>query len=184
MKFELVNLTSVELELYNVDPISANGTKLIYDSLNVVENLGEYAQEYKINNLSQLVNEGKLGVKWNDYLIDSQYGLDRLKYEFDFYYNNIIRDKYLKADFLRKKRQLVVSYLQFSGSSVQVVRDLLDHYKSELELYIQGGTNDLSIAVENETTQPFLTYLNIVVGVIPYTNDLETIKDSILRNIK
>ena len=184
MKFELVNLTEQELTLYNLDNIEANGTNLIYHSLSIIDNMEDFWAEYKINTFDILINEGKLGIKWNDYLLNDEYSSSRLNYEMDFYSLNRITDKYVKADWLRKKRQLVISYLEYTGSEYQLVRDLLDRYQHEIEMYILGGTTDLRDVVNNESDPTFLDYLNTVVGVIPYTQQLETVKDSILRNIK
>lgn len=184
MKLELVNLTNQELVLYNLDNIEANGTNLIYHSLYLSDRMEDFYAENKINNFTILINEGKLGISWNDYLLNSEYSLKRLKYEMDYYTQNRITDKYTKAEWLYKKRQLFISYLEYSGKDYDLVRYLMDRYKNEVQLYIQAGTNDLRDVIENETDPTTLAYLNTIVGVIPYTGETETVKDSILRNIK
>jgi hypothetical protein len=185
MRLELKNISNEVVNFYNIEqPLNASEKVKIYDSLYLNPLINSFYKEYSINELEILILNNKLRVIWNDYQLDSFYSIERLKYEFDFYTKNIATDKYEFSDFLRIKRQIFISYLQASGSNIQMVRDLLDRYNTEIQLYIQGGMSDLQIAIENEDVQPFLTYLNTVVGVIPYTGDLETVKDSILRNIK
>lgn len=184
MKFEIVNLTNEELTLYNMDNLEANGTNLIYHSLYLTDEMEKFWTEYKINTFSILISQGKMAIKWNDYLLDSEYSSKRLRYEMDYYTQNRITDKYTEAEWLYKKRQLYISYLEYSGKDYSLVRYLMDRYSKEVSLYIQAGTTDLKEIVENESDPTTIAYLNTVVGVIPYTNELETVKDSILRNIK
>lgn len=184
MKLELVNITNTEVELYNCENMGANSTSFLYSSSYINPNLDNYYSEYLINNLTLLIHDDKILVKWNDFLLNKEYSLKRLQYEFNFYSENKISDKYLSSDFLRRKRQLYISYLQSQGSDISIVKQLLNRYINEIDIFVGSGADDLKTALQNETTQPYLTYLNQIVGVVDYLGITETVKDSVLRNIK
>lgn len=184
MKLELVNKTNNDVTFLNVPfVLNANSSVLLYSSNFINNELPLYYEDYKINKLYRLIEDDIILVKWNDFELNKYYSLQRLDYEFDYFRGNIFYDKYTITDFIYKKRQTVINYLQFNGQT-SIIKDLLDHYKDEILLFVNGGTDDLKISIENEINEPFLTHLNIVVGVIEYTGQTETIKDSILRNIK
>lgn len=185
MKLELVNKTNNDVTFLNTPfVLTANSSVLLYSSNFINNELPLYYEDYKINKLYQLIEDDIILVKWNDFELNKYYSLQRLDYEFEYFRQNIFYDKYTITDFIYKKRQNVINYLQFNGQSVSIIKDLLDHYKNEILLFVNAGTVDLKNAIENEINEPFLSHLNIVVGVIEYTGQTETIKDGILRNIK
>lgn len=87
----------------------------------------------------------------------------------------------------KSNRDRTISWLEASAVGTPIepyVNALLREYKTEVDLYIYNNTNDFIDRVNNETNEPFLTYLNIVVGVITeqYPNG-KTVKDSITEQI-
>ena len=185
MKLELVNITNEELVMYNIPNFLPNSTVLIYDCRTLHIGIVDMYAEYKINNIYSYIQNDKILVRWNDFMLNKEYSLERLKYEMDFYLQNPILDKYSRADFLRAKRQVIISYLEANGNSSAMVRDLLMRYKDEISLYIKAGTSDLENVLLSETEEPYVSYLDTIVGAIPYLNNIpETMSESILRNIK
>lgn len=84
-----------------------------------------------------------------------------------------------KGDLLRKRRQRSISYMQVyvKGTPVEpIVTLLLEHYRKEVDLYIQGATSHFQNALDSELDPTFIGYLNIDVNGL-------TIKQNIEHNI-
>ena len=85
------------------------------------------------------------------------------------------------ASLLRKRRQRAIDYLRASsiGTPIeQYVVIILKHYKNEIELYVQGATNDFENALDNEENEQISALLSIVVSA-----DGRTVKDNIKHQI-
>ena len=84
-------------------------------------------------------------------------------------------------DYLRKRRQRSISYLQIASKGTPIeshVATLLKHYKDEVDLFIQGNTSDFELAVLGETNTTILSMLNIVIDA-----EGTKVRDSILNQI-
>ena len=85
------------------------------------------------------------------------------------------------ASLLRKRRQRAIDYLRASSIGTPIERYvviILKHYKNEIELYVQGATDDFENALNNEQSEQIAALLNIVVSA-----DGRTVKDNIKHQI-
>lgn len=87
----------------------------------------------------------------------------------------------------KTNRDRTITYLQASAIGTPIenfVNELLKEYKEEVDLFVYNDTDDFINAVQNESRQPFLTYLNIVIQP-PNENypTGKTVRDSIIEQI-
>ena len=85
------------------------------------------------------------------------------------------------SSLLRKRRQRAVDYLRASSVGTPIekyVNTILKHYKTEIDLFIQGNTPDFLEALQNESDQAIVPLLNIVVS-----QDGRKVKDTIIYQI-
>lgn len=140
--------------------------------------LGEEDELVVRNLFTDIIEEGKfLGVKvvhqWIKEGTEDEVGKE-LEEE-------VIMDVGVAFDYLRKRRQRLISYLQITAKGTPIeagVETLLKYYFTEVELFIQGGTKDLEDAINNEETQAIKDLLNTVVSA-----EGTTVKDTILNQI-
>ena len=91
------------------------------------------------------------------------------------------------AKIKKSNRDRTITYLQASAKGTPIenyVNVLLKHYKTEVDLFIYNDTEDFKNVINNESEQPFLTYLSIIIEVPSekYPNG-KTVKDAILEQI-
>lgn len=94
---------------------------------------------------------------------------------------DVIMNKGVAFDYLRKRRQRLISYLQITANGTPIethVATVLRFYKNEIELFIQGKTTDFEDKVNAETDKNIVPLLAIVLDA-----EGKTVKDAILEQI-
>tara|TARA_R110000850_G_scaffold227352_1_gene352436 strand:- start:3258 stop:3812 length:555 start_codon:yes stop_codon:yes gene_type:complete len=115
-------------------------------------------------------------------------GIDILISWYDTYENVVYSKKIKKLmgtgvafDYLRKRRQRTISYLQTASIGTPIesyVLTLLKHYKGDVDLFIQSGSSDFETAVTTEQNTQINAMLDIVIDA-----QGKTVRDSILYQI-
>lgn len=94
---------------------------------------------------------------------------------------DVIMNKGVAFDYLRKRRQRLISYLQITANGTPIeshVATILRFYKNEIELFIQGATKDFEDKVKAEKDETIVQLLSIVLDA-----EGKTVKDAILEQI-